>query len=1031
MSDEASAWPSGGAPVPPWARRVASSRQPPAAPPGGLSLLDDADSGPALGDSKEEPLTPAQRRLLVAAGAGIPAYLLTSRPSQQAQALAQQPLRGAWRAGATYRPALRAAATAVLTAATSAITAGPPPPVPLEPHDAKLSELLALSQQRHAHWQRGKEVQEERQREAPRSRVQRSNRPRPAEGSKQGRREQEGGAADDLQFDENGDLVDVYLKPLTARTLQQDVYGAAIQLETAPPPGPLSGGGGARGEGPFAGGRLAPSIFECFARASPTAPVPDQSAPGPARALLLLRCLEEVYGGSPSGNMRAKIHERQAAMKGAWALSSALLRYFGGPTLTLPELRLFVQVVAELHRQFHANLDTGLTEQWLGPLAPLTSIHAVTAIVRALASELQPLGMSLAPPFGPPPPPARNAKAAIEAAAAAVPAEADVQVTLAQIVAKIHVEALHDPKIVAAAMSMHAQGKIARQVLPGPVAAAYTAAVRRLVASKRFAPAELNNDTSVVVANLAGVAANGQPPPGVPPLPRSAFGLLGGPQMGMPFLTGMGGFQKGLGHLEFDLLKKSRSTLGHTLLSRVMPRLGDTLATQVLGGLESLADREGAPPRQPPAVAGPELRIPAGKADVPEVRADLARALLAVDLEARPVEVAAAPAGGGLLAAVLGTAALSVLRLCTLTEVQKAAAQAGQGGGEVAAQEEVADAGLAARAPPCGAAALQPVLHSAGGGDGCVLMRVLPLGSEVAERLAKHYLVMAKRAPYGAAKVDAADLRRPAELLRVAKDMAVELGLGQLSCLVPRQPKDPDCMEAALRVLTLLREEVLLPKGRDCVAVPYLPHLKDNPSFKLLAGRLGEEILVPLGKDSAGRANGGGAGSSGRGGFDNGGGDGSRRLRQGWRQRRAVALTRGLCELLGASGHPADDEFWILRELSSKAYTEQGRVLADMHSGGPAAMMMGMGIAGMAMASFGAPSDRDLRDAIEAEAAYRRGGLSPAWVDLPGGQSFPGVGSPCSLGFLVLEVAVPEGGAKEGGSWQGLVRPKQPASSCR
>ncbi|KAG2491982.1 hypothetical protein HYH03_009713 [Edaphochlamys debaryana] len=68
-------------------------------------------------DSTGPVLTAAQRRLLVAAGAGIPARLLSSRPSQQAAALAQQPLRGAWRAGATYRPALRAAATAALTAA--------------------------------------------------------------------------------------------------------------------------------------------------------------------------------------------------------------------------------------------------------------------------------------------------------------------------------------------------------------------------------------------------------------------------------------------------------------------------------------------------------------------------------------------------------------------------------------------------------------------------------------------------------------------------------------------------------------------------------------------------------------------------------------------------------------------------------------------------------------------------------------------------------------------------------------------------
>ncbi|KAG2491969.1 hypothetical protein HYH03_009700 [Edaphochlamys debaryana] len=92
-----------------------------------------AGAGAGAGEGRGEggpPLTPAQRRLLVAAGAGIPARLLTSRPSQQAQALAQQPLRGAWRAGATYRPALRAAATAALTAAASAThPSGAKPPL--------------------------------------------------------------------------------------------------------------------------------------------------------------------------------------------------------------------------------------------------------------------------------------------------------------------------------------------------------------------------------------------------------------------------------------------------------------------------------------------------------------------------------------------------------------------------------------------------------------------------------------------------------------------------------------------------------------------------------------------------------------------------------------------------------------------------------------------------------------------------------------------------------------------------------------
>ncbi|KAG2491984.1 hypothetical protein HYH03_009715 [Edaphochlamys debaryana] len=106
----------GGLWMPPWARKLrspGSSDRPSQAAQASSSAADS--TGPAL--------TPVQRRLLVAAGAGIPARLLSSRPSQQAQALAQQPLRGAWRAGATYRPALRAAATAALTAAASAGTA--------------------------------------------------------------------------------------------------------------------------------------------------------------------------------------------------------------------------------------------------------------------------------------------------------------------------------------------------------------------------------------------------------------------------------------------------------------------------------------------------------------------------------------------------------------------------------------------------------------------------------------------------------------------------------------------------------------------------------------------------------------------------------------------------------------------------------------------------------------------------------------------------------------------------------------------
>ncbi|KAG2491980.1 hypothetical protein HYH03_009711 [Edaphochlamys debaryana] len=99
-------------------------------------------------DSSGPALTPAQRRLLVAAGAGIPARLLSSRPSQQAQALAQQPLRGAWRAGATYRPALRAAATAALTAA--ALEPAAPAANPLAPealaHWATPTHLSTLQQ---------------------------------------------------------------------------------------------------------------------------------------------------------------------------------------------------------------------------------------------------------------------------------------------------------------------------------------------------------------------------------------------------------------------------------------------------------------------------------------------------------------------------------------------------------------------------------------------------------------------------------------------------------------------------------------------------------------------------------------------------------------------------------------------------------------------------------------------------------------------------------------------------------------------
>ncbi|KAG2491983.1 hypothetical protein HYH03_009714 [Edaphochlamys debaryana] len=114
--------------VPAWAkRRPRCMRGLPNAP----SIMQSGPPAAASGaaDSAGPALTPAQRRLLVAAGAGIPARLLSSRPSRQAAALAQQPLRGAWRAGATYRPALRAAATAALTAAE-------PDPSPLDNTDA-------------------------------------------------------------------------------------------------------------------------------------------------------------------------------------------------------------------------------------------------------------------------------------------------------------------------------------------------------------------------------------------------------------------------------------------------------------------------------------------------------------------------------------------------------------------------------------------------------------------------------------------------------------------------------------------------------------------------------------------------------------------------------------------------------------------------------------------------------------------------------------------------------------------------------
>ncbi|KAG2491972.1 hypothetical protein HYH03_009703 [Edaphochlamys debaryana] len=333
--------------APPWLRRVARGTAESTSP---TEQAPEAASGP--------PLTPAQRRLLVAAGAGFPARLLSSRPSQQAQALAQQPVRGAWRAGATYRPALRAAATAALTAAA---------PQPMTPAVDVPAALSAES------WRKARSDWRDFQTAVPNLR-----RAKEALASRGKRGEADIGEAN------------AAYQSLIDRGCQLNAYAVASALTDCAQQAPcrLSNAGG---------GGLPPSLL---LGAWDDAPmwVGSEAQLLPGRAALLCAMSTQLFvgvflakGDQPDGEWMVPADgTRQQGLKGTMVLAQALLQQSGCASPSRSHLRTFAFVVLALmsHAAKKPGLVQALAAATPGPLAALTSVPALAKLARATADTM-------------------------------------------------------------------------------------------------------------------------------------------------------------------------------------------------------------------------------------------------------------------------------------------------------------------------------------------------------------------------------------------------------------------------------------------------------------------------------------------------------------------------------------------------------------------------------------------------------------------------------------------------------------------
>ncbi|KAG2491971.1 hypothetical protein HYH03_009702 [Edaphochlamys debaryana] len=338
--------------APPWLRRCARGTAESTSP---TEQAPEAASGP--------PLTPAQRRLLVAAGAGIPERLLSSRPSQQAQAHVQQPVRGAWRAGATYRPALRAAATAALSAAAP------------EPSAAAVNVPAALSAES---WRKARSDWRDFQTAvhnlwlAKKSLISRG---------KRGDADSSAAKAAYERLVERAHLINA-----SARySLAESLVDSARQAHA---PGRASGA---------SSGDLPPSLL---LGAWDDAPMwvgsEEQLLTG--RAALLCAICTAIFVGvflpSPQKAdglwMSPPEGRRSLGIKAALALAQALLQRSGCPSPTQPQLRTFAFLVTALmsHAAKKPGLVQALAAATPGPLAALTSVPALAKLARATADTV-------------------------------------------------------------------------------------------------------------------------------------------------------------------------------------------------------------------------------------------------------------------------------------------------------------------------------------------------------------------------------------------------------------------------------------------------------------------------------------------------------------------------------------------------------------------------------------------------------------------------------------------------------------------
>ncbi|KAG2491976.1 hypothetical protein HYH03_009707 [Edaphochlamys debaryana] len=327
--------------------------------PKALPAAPEAASGP--------PLTPAQRRLLVAAGAGIPARLLTSRPSQQAQALAQQPMRGAWRAGATYRPTLRAAATAALTAAASAPTSIQTP----------TDVVLPLPEDRGGKWQPLEETWT------------RLNRAMVGlQTVDAGQCKIQGGNTDTSDAQRQAHEIEKLYDSICAQIEQFDAGEEAERLAEV-----------LRAQSVVSPGARGPplSVFLGqlqLAAASAATSAEAASREQLRRVVLLLACQSSAYTSlrlSPVRILMGAPPSRAAALRAATVLAQALLVHYGGPTLTYPELRLFIFLIQYMHAIVAGALSSthgGSRAVCTGSAALLTSVPALALFARDVVAAI-------------------------------------------------------------------------------------------------------------------------------------------------------------------------------------------------------------------------------------------------------------------------------------------------------------------------------------------------------------------------------------------------------------------------------------------------------------------------------------------------------------------------------------------------------------------------------------------------------------------------------------------------------------------